>query len=66
MLVWDSSNERGHYLWLFKSMKNGSLASKEMKMGTHVDALGHAFQEDYEVSFNVDTLDLNILNSILL
>lgn len=67
MPVWDSSEGLGHYLWLAGSMKNGSIANNsEMKMGTHtgthVDAPGHVFQEYYEAGFDVDTLDLKILN----
>lgn len=65
--VWDSSEGLGNYRWLALSMKNGSIANNsEMKMGTHtgthVDAPGHVFQEYYEAGFDVDTLDLKILN----
>uniref|UniRef100_A0A0C9RWC7 TSA: Wollemia nobilis Ref_Wollemi_Transcript_9069_1225 transcribed RNA sequence n=1 Tax=Wollemia nobilis TaxID=56998 RepID=A0A0C9RWC7_9CONI len=67
MPVWDSEEGLGNYLWLAKGMKNGSLANNsEMKMGTHtgthVDAPGHVYQEYYEAGFDVDTLDLKILN----
>ncbi|XP_058070091.1 cyclase-like protein 3 [Magnolia sinica] len=66
MPSWDS-DELGQFLWLPKSMKNGSLANNsEMKMpthsGTHVDAPGHVFQEYFEAGFDVDTLDLAVLN----
>eukprot|EP01018_Ginkgo_biloba_P002363 Gb_33886 [translate_table: standard] len=65
--VWDSAEGLGHFLWLAGSMKNGSLANNsEMKMGTHtgthVDAPGHVYQEYYEAGFDVDTLNLRILN----
>lgn len=67
MPVWESSDGLGHFLWLAKSMKNGSLAnSSEMKLpthtGTHVDAPGHVFQHYFEAGFDVDTLDLAVLN----
>ncbi|KAH9300721.1 hypothetical protein KI387_012304, partial [Taxus chinensis] len=62
-----STEGLGDYLWLAFSIKNGSLANNsEMKMGTHtgthVDAPGHVFQEYYEAGFDVDSLDLKILN----
>eukprot|EP00252_Welwitschia_mirabilis_P010231 TRINITY_DN2340_c0_g1_i1.p1 TRINITY_DN2340_c0_g1~~TRINITY_DN2340_c0_g1_i1.p1 ORF type:complete len:268 (-),score=44.90 TRINITY_DN2340_c0_g1_i1:75-878(-) len=65
--VWDSSQGLGDYLWLQKSLKNGSLANNSaMKMGTHtgthLDAPGHVFQEYYEAGYDVDTLDLRVLN----
>lgn len=51
-------------------MKNGSLANvSEMKMsvhsGTHVDAPGHVFDHYYDAGFDVDTLDLEVLNGNL-
>ncbi|KAL6010407.1 hypothetical protein ACLOJK_000838 [Asimina triloba] len=63
---WDSDG-LGQFLWLPKSMKNGSLANNsEMKMpthsGTHVDAPGHVFDEYFDAGFDVDTLDLAVLN----
>jgi len=68
MLVWDSTEGLGHhFLWLEKSMKNGSRANNSnMKVGvhtdTHVDALGHIYNNYYDVDFVVDSLDLTLLN----
>lgn len=67
MPVWDSSEGLGPYRWLAASMKNGSIANNSaMKMGahtgTHVDAPGHVIDEYYDAGFDVDTLDLRILN----
>ncbi|KAJ8500096.1 hypothetical protein OPV22_010648 [Ensete ventricosum] len=67
MPSWDSDEGLGQFLWLPKSMKNGSLANNsEMKLpahtGTHVDAPGHVFQHYFEAGFDVDTLDLHVLN----
>lgn len=69
MPAWESDEGLGQFLWLPKSMKNGSLANNsEMKMpthtGTHVDAPGHVFQHYFEAGFDVDTLDLAVLNGI--
>lgn len=63
-------NEDGHlgqFLWLKHSMKNGSLANfSEMKLpthiGTHVDAPGHFYDNYFDAGFDVDTLDLDVLN----
>jgi Putative cyclase len=71
MPAWESSEGVGQFLWLPKSMTNGSLANNsEMKMGTHtgthVDASGHVFQHYFEAGFDVDTLDLTVLNGICL
>ena len=59
----------GKFLWLPASMKNGSLANNsEMKMpthtGTHVDAPGHVFDHYFDAGFDVDTLDLDVLNGM--
>ncbi|PKA50632.1 hypothetical protein AXF42_Ash017971 [Apostasia shenzhenica] len=67
MPAFESAEGIGQFLWLPKSMKNGSLANNsEMKMpahtGTHVDAPGHVFQHYFEAGFDVDTLDLEVLN----
>lgn len=60
----------GRFLWLAKSMRNGSLAnSSVMKFsvhsGTHVDAPGHLFQHYFDAGFDVDSLDLGVLNGIV-
>nr|ABR17191.1 unknown [Picea sitchensis]ABR17768.1 unknown [Picea sitchensis] len=65
--VADSSEGLGNPIKLVASMKNGSLYNlSEMKMivhtGTHVDSPAHFFQEHYEAGFDVDTLDLELLN----
>ncbi|KAF3326052.1 Kynurenine formamidase [Carex littledalei] len=67
MPAWESTEGVGQFLWLPKSMTNGSLANNsEMKLGahtgTHVDAPGHVFQHYFEAGFDVDTLDLAVLN----
>ncbi|KAL0422594.1 UNVERIFIED_CONTAM: Cyclase-like protein 2 [Sesamum latifolium] len=67
MPSWESSDGLGHFLWLAKSMKNGSLANNsEMKLpthtGTHVDAPGHVFDHYFDAGFDIDTLDLDVLN----
>ncbi|XP_051146588.1 cyclase-like protein 2 [Andrographis paniculata] len=67
MPSWGSPDGLGHFLWLAMSMKNGSLAnSSEMKFsvhtGTHVDAPGHVFDYYFDAGFDVDTLDLEVLN----
>nr|GEX59299.1 putative cyclase family protein [Tanacetum cinerariifolium] len=70
MPSWDSDNGVGEIIRLPKSMKNGSLANNsEMKMethtGTHVDAPGHVFDRYFDLGFDVDTLDLYLLNGEL-
>ncbi|KAL9262317.1 Cyclase-like protein [Drosera capensis] len=67
MPAFDSPDGVGKFLWLPKSMKNGSIANNsEMKMGTHtgthVDAPGHVFDGYFDDGFDVDTLDLEVLN----
>ncbi|KAM5549417.1 cyclase-like protein 2 [Rosa sericea] len=57
----------GHFRWLQLSMKNGSLTNNsEFKLpvhtGTHVDAPGHVFDDYYDAGFDVDQLDLEVLN----
>lgn len=64
---WGTDEGLGQFLWLPASMKNGSLANNsEMKMpthtGTHVDAPGHVFDHYFDAGFDVDTLDLDLLN----
>ncbi|XP_073272519.1 cyclase-like protein 2 [Primulina huaijiensis] len=67
MPSWESPDGVGQFLWLPKSMKNGSLANNsEFKLpahtGTHVDAPGHVFDHYFDAGFDVDTLDLDVLN----
>ncbi|KAK7357665.1 hypothetical protein VNO80_16960 [Phaseolus coccineus] len=67
MPAFESKDGIGQFLWLPKSMKNGSIANNsEMKLpthtGTHVDAPGHFFDHYLDAGFDVDTLDLDILN----
>ncbi|XP_078181667.1 cyclase-like protein 2 [Carex rostrata] len=57
----------GMVVSLRDSMANGDLCNfSELKIGihtgTHVDAPGHVYQEYYEAGFDVDTLDLDVLN----
>lgn len=63
----DSKESLGQFLWLLLSMKNGSIANfSEIKLpahtGTHVDAPGHVFDHYYDARFDVDSLDLDVLN----
>ncbi|KAK3413062.1 hypothetical protein EUGRSUZ_E02953 [Eucalyptus grandis] len=65
--AFDSEESLGQFLWLLLSMKNGSIANfSEIKLsahtGTHVDAPGHVFDHYYDAGFDVDSLDLEILN----
>lgn len=69
MPSWESNDGVGQFLWLPKSMKNGSLANNsEMKLpthtGTHVDAPGHVIDHYFDAGFDVDTLDLEVLNGM--
>ncbi|KAL8218734.1 hypothetical protein R6Q57_022107 [Mikania cordata] len=67
MPSWGSDDGIGEFLRLPSSMKNGSLANNsDMKMpthsGTHVDAPGHVYDHYFDAGFDVDTLDLRVLN----
>ncbi|KAF3435454.1 hypothetical protein FNV43_RR22543 [Rhamnella rubrinervis] len=71
MPKWNSDDGLGLFLWLTDSMKNGSLYNaSEMKFsvhsGTHVDAPGHFFDHYFDAGFDVDTLDLEVLNGAAL
>ncbi|XP_050365897.1 cyclase-like protein 2 [Argentina anserina] len=71
MPAFESADGVGQFLWLPKSMKNGSIANNsEMKLpthtGTHVDAPGHVFDHYFDAGFDVDTLDLDVLNGVAL
>ncbi|KAG7977043.1 hypothetical protein I3843_05G009600 [Carya illinoinensis] len=67
MPYWGSRDGLGQFLWLAASMKNGSLANAYvMKLpahgGTHVDSPGHMIDRYFDSGFDVDTLDLEVLN----
>lgn len=67
MPLWDSKDGLGQFVWLPVSMKNGSLANSSKMMlpahsGTHVDAPGHTVDHYFDAGFDVDTLDLDVLN----
>ncbi|XP_057423518.1 cyclase-like protein 2 [Lotus japonicus] len=71
MPVWNSKEGLGHFVWLAQSMKNGSWANgSEMKLGvhtgTHVDAPSHFYDNYLDAGFDVDTLDLRVLNGLAL
>ncbi|XP_027365999.1 cyclase-like protein 2 [Abrus precatorius] len=71
MPVWDSKEGLGHFLWLQMSMKNGSQANDSaMKLGvhtgTHVDAPSHFYDKYFDAGFDVDSLDLTLLNGLAL
>lgn len=70
MPSWESDGGVGQFLWLPASMRNGSRANNsEMRLpthtGTHVDAPGHVFQHYFDAGFDVDSLDLEVLNGWL-
>lgn len=67
MPAFGSPESVGQFIWLVKSMKNGSIANNsEMKIsshtGTHVDAPSHFFDKYLDAGFDVDSLDLDVLN----
>ncbi|PNT20536.1 hypothetical protein POPTR_009G097300v4 [Populus trichocarpa] len=67
MPTWESKDGLGQFIWLVDSMKNGSkLNSSQFKLsthtGTHIDAPGHVYEEYYEAGYNVNSLDLGVLN----
>ena len=68
MPSWDSGDGLGQFLRLRHSIKNGSLTNvSELRYfsvhsGTHVDAPGHVFDHYFDAGFDVDTLDLELLN----
>ncbi|XP_039027014.1 cyclase-like protein 2 isoform X4 [Hibiscus syriacus] len=69
MPSWRSKDGLGQFLWLPLSMKNGSRSNNSlMKLvsvhtGTHVDAPGHMIDRYFDAGFDVDTLDLEVLNA---
>nr|CAB3452928.1 unnamed protein product [Digitaria exilis] len=68
MPAWESEAGSGEFLKLARSMRNGSDIANfsELRLtahsGTHVDAPGHVFEHYYDAGFDVDTLDLAVLN----
>ncbi|GJV43627.1 cyclase-like protein 2 isoform X1 [Tanacetum coccineum] len=55
------------YLHLHDSMKNGSdynfsVIKLPAHAGTHVDAPGHMFENYFQAGFDIDSLDLEVLN----
>ncbi|XP_050209966.1 cyclase-like protein 2 [Mercurialis annua] len=67
MPSWDSKKGIGEYIWLVASMKNGSsVNASEMKLsthtGTHIDAPSHVYDEYYDAGFDIDSLDMRVLN----
>nr|XP_043627539.1 cyclase-like protein 2 [Erigeron canadensis] len=55
------------YVKLYRSMRNGSdynfsIIKLPAHSGTHVDAPGHFYENYYEEGFDVDSLDLEVLN----
>lgn len=69
MPAFESDDGIGQILWLPKSMKNGSISNNsDMKLpahtGTHVDSPGHVFDHYFDAGFDVDTLDLEVLNGM--
>ncbi|CAN0878903.1 Cyclase-like protein 2 [Linum grandiflorum] len=68
MPTWGSAQGLGQFLTLVASIKNGSgVNAAEIKLvahtGTHVDAPGHIYQEYYDAGYDVDSLDLDVLNA---
>ncbi|CAJ1977405.1 unnamed protein product [Sphenostylis stenocarpa] len=72
MPVWDSTEGLGQdFLWLGTSMKKGWRANNSIfklgaHTGTHVDAPGHFYDNYYDAGFDVDSLDLTVLNGLSL
>lgn len=68
--VWDSSDGLGrHFLWLDKSIKNGSRSNTSafklgVHTGTHVDSPGHFFDNYLDAGFDINSLDLGVLNGM--
>ncbi|CAN1802872.1 Cyclase-like protein 2 [Linum perenne] len=68
MPTWGSTEGLGQFLTMVASIKNGSKVNvAEIKLvahtGTHVDAPGHFYQEYYDAGYDVDSLDLDVLNA---
>ncbi|VAI30675.1 unnamed protein product [Triticum turgidum subsp. durum] len=69
MPAFESAEGTPGFLRLARSMRNGSDIANfsELRLtahsGTHVDAPGHVFEHYYDAGFDVDTLDLAVLNA---
>lgn len=68
--AYGSDSGLGQFLHHATSMKNGSIANvSEMKLsvhtGTHVDAPGHFYDHYFDAGFDVDSLDLGVLNGTI-
>ncbi|WCJ17803.1 Cyclase family protein [Euphorbia peplus] len=62
-----SKNGMGQFLKQTQSIKNGSIVNEAnisltTHSGTHVDAPSHFYQSYYEAGYDVDSLDLKVLN----
>ncbi|WCJ17802.1 Cyclase family protein [Euphorbia peplus] len=71
MPKYGSKDGMGQIISQTKSMKNGSIDNEsDIKLtthsGTHVDAPSHFYQSYYDDGFDVDSLDLNVLNGPVL
>lgn len=68
MPAFESAEGTPGFLRLARSMRNGSDIANfsELRLtahsGTHVDAPGHVFEHYYDAGFDIDTLDLAVLN----
>jgi hypothetical protein len=68
MPAFESAEGTPGFLRLARSMRNGSDIANfsELRLtahsGTHVDAPGHVFEHYFDAGFDVDTLDLAVLN----
>ncbi|PNT62795.1 hypothetical protein BRADI_4g08340v3 [Brachypodium distachyon] len=68
MPAFESAEGTAGFLRLARSMRNGSDIANfsELRLtahsGTHVDAPGHVFEHYFDAGFDVDTLDLAVLN----
>ncbi|KAJ4830720.1 Cyclase-like protein 2 [Turnera subulata] len=71
MPAYNSEHGMGEFLRLLTSTKNGSNSNgSELKLfvhaGTHVDAPAHFYDHYYDAGFDIDTLDLEVLNGPVL
>ncbi|KAF8098413.1 hypothetical protein N665_0268s0080 [Sinapis alba] len=68
MIAWGTDGDGlGQFLWLKKSIKKGdninsSFMNLSVHTGTHVDAPGHFIGSYFDSGFDVDNLDLDVLN----